>query len=93
MKCDCPTTVKSSTVNHTGDPIEIILNTDTKIFADITPEPEISDVDLASGSKLVTWTIILGSIELIGDGMILRIWGPIHDGMVIAEILVYESID
>ena len=69
------------------------MNADTAIYADITPEPEISDADLESGSKMVMRTIIPGSLEAIGEGMILRVWGPVQDGVVTAKVLVYESID
>jgi len=83
--------VRTVNVSHSGDSVDIILTPDTVIYADITPRPEISDADLASGSKLVTRTIIYGSPEAIGQGMILRVWGPIQDGVVTAEVLVYES--
>ncbi len=85
--------VRTVNVSHSGDPVEIILNSDTVIFADITPEPKISDADLESGSKLVTRTLIPGSAESIGQGMILRVWGPLQDGMITADVLVYELID
>ena len=65
----------------------------TVIYADITPTPEISDADLASGSKLVMRTIVSGSLEAVGEGMILRVWGPVRYGIITAEVLVYESID
>jgi len=85
--------VRTVNVSHSGDSVDIILTPDTVIYADITPRPEISDADLASGSKLVTRTIISGSPEAIGQGMILRVWGPVQDGVVTAAVLVYESIE
>ena len=85
--------VRTVHVSNTGPSVEIQVTPATVIFADITPEPEISDADLVSGSKLVTRTIIPGSFEAIGDGMILRVWGPVQDGMVTAEVLVFETID
>ena len=80
-------------ISHSGNSVDIILTPDTVIYADITPRPEISDADVASGSKLVTRTIIFGSSEAIGEGMILRVWGPVQDGVVTAAVLVYESIE
>jgi len=85
--------VRTVNVSHSGDSVGIIVTPDTLIYADITLRPEISDADLASGSKRVTRTIIPGSAEAIGQGMVLRVWGMVQDGVVTAEVLVYESID
>jgi len=85
--------VRMVDVNYSGDPKEILLTPDTLFYADVTPRPEISDADLETGSLVVTRTIIPGSPEAIEEGMILRVWGPIKDGVVTAEILVYELIE
>jgi hypothetical protein len=85
--------VRTVNVSHSGDSVDIILTPDTLIYADITPRPEISDADLASGSKLIRRIIISGSPEAIGQGMILRVWGMVQDGVVTAEVVVYESIE
>ncbi|MFC1997892.1 hypothetical protein ACFLXI_09890, partial [Chloroflexota bacterium] len=76
--------VRTVNISHSGDPVEIKMTSDTVIYADTTPTPEISDADLESGSKLITRTIRPGSFEAIEDGMILRVWGPVQDGVVTA---------
>jgi hypothetical protein len=70
-----------------------MVTSDTAIYADITPQPEISDADLAAGSLMVMRRILPGTLEAIGGGMILRIWGTTQDGMLTADVLVYESIE
>jgi hypothetical protein len=65
--------VRTVNVSHSDDPEQITLAPDTKIFADITPRPEISAIDLESGSKLVTRKIISGSADAIEQGMVLRV--------------------
>ena len=85
--------VRLVNVSHSGDPVNVMVNADTVVYADITPRPEISDADLESGSKTVTSTIVPGSLDAIGEGMILRVWGPTQDGVTTAEILVYETIE
>ena len=85
--------VRSVSLSHSGASVDIIVNTNTVIYADITPAPEISEEDLEFGSKTVTRTIVPGKLNAIGEGMILRVWGPKQDGVVSAEILVYETIE
>ena len=85
--------VRSVNISYSGDPVEIIVTPNTVLYSDITPQPEISDADLESGSKLVMRTIAPGSLDEIGKSMVLRAWGPVQDGVVTAEVLVYESIE
>ena len=84
--------VKNINVNYTGDPIEILVSSDTAIYEDVTEIPEVTGEDLETGTKLITRKIQLGSLEEIGENMIIRVWGNKTKGSVIADVLVYERI-
>ena len=79
-------------VSHSGDSIDVQVGPDTLVYRDITAMPEVSPADLETGTKVITRTIEPGSFDEIGEGMILRIWGEIQDGRVLADVLVYEEI-
>jgi hypothetical protein len=85
--------VRTVRVSHSGDPVEVKVSVDTVVYADITPRPEISDSDLEAGSKRVTRVLTPGSLEEIEEGMVLRVWGSLADGVVTADVLVYGLID
>ena len=84
--------VRTVNVSHSGDSVEVVINSDTIVYKDITPQPEVSSQDLETGHKVITSKVIPGSLDEVGEGMILRVWGKNQDGRVIASVLVYEEI-
>ena len=84
--------VTTLNVTHSGGPVDVKVTEDTIIYKDTTEHPEISDEDIESGNKVVLRTIETGSLDEIGENMILRVWGEAEDGGVIATVLVYEQI-
>jgi hypothetical protein len=84
--------VTTVNVTHSGDPVEVVVGSDTIVYKDVTGRPEVSDEDLETGRKVITRTIESGSLDDVGEGMILRVWGETQGDRVIAEVLVYEQI-
>ena len=86
---DPVTTVK---VTHSGDPVEVVVNGDTIVYKDTTERPEVTPEDLETGYKVIRRTVEPGSLDEVGENMILRVWGEFQDGRVIADVFVYEQI-
>jgi hypothetical protein len=84
--------VTAINVSHSGDPVEIVVTADTIVYKDTTAPPEVTPEDLETGHKVVTRTVEPGSLDEVGEGMILRVWGETEGGRVVADVLVYEQI-
>ena len=84
--------VTTVNVSHSGDPVEVVVTEDTIIYKDTTERPEVSSEDIETGRKVIARTVEPGSLDEVGESMILRVWGETHDGRVIADVLVYEQI-
>jgi len=79
-------------ISYTGDPVDIKISAKTVIYKDITEIPDVTVEDLNSGKKLVTREVVPGSLEELGENMVIRVWGNVDDGKVLADVLVYELI-
>jgi hypothetical protein len=84
--------VTTLSVTHSGDPVDVLVTEDTIIYKDTTEHPEITDEDLESGNKVVLRSIEPGSLDEIVENMVLRVWGEVEDGTIIATVLVHEKI-
>jgi hypothetical protein len=84
--------VTTVNVSHSGDPVEVVVTEDTIIYKDTTERPEVSSEDIETGRKVIARTVEPGSLDEVGESMILRVWGETHDGRLIADLLVYEQI-
>ena len=84
--------VRTLNVSHSGDPVEVVVTEDTVIYKDTTESPEVTSEDIETGHKVIDRTVEPGSLDEVGEGMILRVWGESRDGRVIADVLVYEQI-
>jgi hypothetical protein len=85
-----PTT--SVQANHGGDEVTVLVTGETAVYADTTPQPDITPEDIEAGSKTIARTIAPGSLAEIGENMIVRVWGTEQNGQFVADVLVYEQI-
>lgn len=86
---DPVTTIQAS---HGGDELAIRVTPSTLIYADTTGRPEITPADITAGHKVIQRSLAPGSLDDIGEHMVLRAWGTLQNGELVADILVYEPI-
>lgn len=85
-----PVTTGSATYN--GDEVDILLSGSTIFYEDTTAEPHIGQEEIDAGEITITRTLEPGSADALGEDMVLRVWGTMVDGQLVAEIVVYEPI-
>ncbi|MCL4261648.1 MAG: hypothetical protein KJ069_00465 [Anaerolineae bacterium] len=78
--------------SHGGDEVTVLVTEETAVYADTTASPHITPEDIAAGHKTIPRTIAPGSLEDIGENMIVRVWGMEQNGQLVADVLVYEPI-
>lgn len=83
------TTVNAS---HGGAEMTVVVTDATLIYEDTTPQPDITPADIEAGELTVTRTVTPGSLDDLGENMLVRAWGSEQDGVLVADILVYEAI-
>ncbi len=83
------TTIQAS---HDGDEVTVLVTEGTAVYADTTASPHITPEDIAAGHKTINRTIAPGSLDAIGENMIVRVWGAEQNGQFVADVLVYELI-
>ncbi len=84
--------IETVNVSHSGDPVDVVVTENTIVYKDMTGHPEVTSEDLETGRKVITRTIGPGLLDEVGEGTILRVWGETQDGLIIADVLVYEII-
>lgn len=82
--------VTTSDVSYDGDQVNVRFTESTIFYEDTTEEPLIDREEIEAGEITVTRTLEAGSAEEIGENMVLRIWGTMVDGQLVADIVVYE---
>lgn len=83
------TTINAS---HRGVEVTIMVDDDTRFYRDTTKHPKISPADIEAGEMVLERTIEAGSVDEIGENMLLRAWGTERNGTLVADLLVYEPI-
>lgn len=83
------TTIQAS---HDGDEVTVLVTENTAVYADTTASPHITPEDIEVGHKTITRTIAPGSLDEMGENMIVRVWGTTQNGQLVADVLVYEPI-
>lgn len=83
------TTVQAS---HGGDEVTFTVTPDTIVYQDTTERPHITPADIEAGEMTISRTVAPGSLDEIGDTMIIRVWGTEQGGQLVADVLVYEPI-
>ncbi|MCO5183331.1 MAG: hypothetical protein M9965_05270 [Anaerolineae bacterium] len=85
-----PVTAVNAT--HSGGEAQVRLTDNTQIYRDTTEMPEVTDEMLATGEATIQSTVEAGSAVDIGENMVIRAWGSMEDGVLVADVLVYEAI-
>ena len=73
-----------------GTTIEVVITHDTLIYADVTSLP--SPGDVIEGGMLRLQAKQVDTIEEIGDGMILMVWGEWQGDRLIATVIYYDQL-
>jgi hypothetical protein len=84
--------VTTADASYDGDEINVLLTENTVFYEDTTEEPFIDREEIEAGQMTVTRTLEAGSAGDIGDNMVVRVWGSMVDGQLVADIVVYERL-
>jgi hypothetical protein len=86
-------------VNHSGSQISFRINDETEYLQDTTRVPEVTSEEIEAGQVIVPGTVNNSSLqELINlfedeEPLILRVWGREKDGVILADLVVFEVIE
>ncbi len=83
------TTINAS---HSGDEVQLRVTDATVIYADTTEHPDVTDEMLEAGAVTLPSTVVAGSLDAITENTYIRAWGTFDDGVLVADVLVYEAI-
>lgn len=79
--------------DHSGPQTTVVVTDATALYVDTTPHPEIGPEALAAGPLTITRTLEpVATLDGLGDNMVVRAWGSVQDGQLVADTLVYEPI-
>lgn len=84
--------VTTANASYDGDEIDIRFTDSTLFYKDTTEEPHIDRPEIEAGQLTVTRTLEPGSADEIGDNMIIKAWGTVVDGQLVAETILYEPV-
>ncbi|UCG25764.1 MAG: hypothetical protein JSW55_07185 [Chloroflexota bacterium] len=83
------TTVNAS---HDGDEVQVAVDENTVYYKDVTERPEITQEIVEAGQLRLTRALEPGSPDEIGQNMMIRAWGQVEDGRLVADLIVYDPI-
>jgi hypothetical protein len=84
--------VTTANASYNGDEVDILFTDSTIFYKDTTEEPHIDRAEIEAGELTVTRSLETGSADEIGENMVIRAWGTMVDGQLVAEIIVYEPL-
>ena len=85
-----PTTVVNA--SHDGDEVLLVVDENTVYYKDSTGRPEITKEIIEAGQLQLSRVLEAGSLAEIGKNTMVRAWGEVEDGRVVADLVVYEAI-
>lgn len=90
-----PTRIVSA--SHSGEPVTFRVSDNTVFLKDTTQRPDLAAEDIAAASEfgeiVVQGTTSIGSLEEIGENTVLRVWGEIQNGVLVAKLVVFEVLE
>jgi hypothetical protein len=86
-----PTTVVNA--SHDGDKVQLSVDGNTVYYRDATERPEITKEVVDAGQLQLTRVLETGSLDEVGENMMVRAWGEVKDGHLIADLIVYDPIE
>lgn len=84
--------VQAVSAVHSGPDIDIVISDSTDIYKDTTPHPQPTFEEIEAGSMVMKHTVAPGSLADLTNNMMIRAWGIMEDGRLMADVVVYESI-
>lgn len=85
-----PVTVVNA--SHDGDEVQLVVDENTIYYRDATERPEITKEIVAAGQLQLTRVLEPGNLDEIGENMMVRAWGEVNDGVLKADLIVYDPI-
>ena len=85
-----PTTVVNA--SHDGDELLLVVDENTVFYRDATERPDITREIVEAGQLQLTRVLETGSLDEIGENTMIRAWGEVQDGRVLADLIVYDPI-
>ena len=85
--------VKNVHASHDGAEITFQVTDQTRYLRDTTERPELTPELIKQGQVTVPGTTAPGSLEEMGPDSVVRVWGTSQDGILTADLVVYETIE
>jgi hypothetical protein len=79
--------------SYDGGEVHLMVDENTIYYRDATVRPEITREILEAGQLQLTRVLETGSIDELGENMMVRAWGEIKDGRLLADLIVYDPIE
>ncbi len=79
--------------SYDGSEVQLMVDENTIFYRDATVRPEITREILEAGQLQLTRVLETGSIDELGENMMVRARGEIKDGRLLADLIVYEPIE
>ena len=83
--------VRTVHASHDGPEITFRVNDQTRFLRDATRQPELTPRMIAQGKVILPGSVTPGSLEEIGTDTVVRAWGTSQDGILTADLVVYET--
>ena len=84
--------VTTANATYDGPEIDILFTDSTIFYEDTTEEPHIDRAEIEAGQLTVTRTLEPGTADSLSENMIIRAWGTMVDGQLVADIIVYQPL-
>ena len=90
--------VRDVTLSHSGPEVNVIVNSDTVFYREVTDIPNFEDFqgDIPDGEITIQQEVVLvGSLDGISDGdaVEVQVWGEQQGDDLVADVVVYRIVD
>ena len=79
--------------SHDGDEVQVAVDENTVYYKDATGRPEVTKEMVEAGQLQLTRVLEPGSLDEIGENMLVRAWGQVEDGRLVADLIVYDPVE
>ena len=77
---------------HSGPEVQVMVTDATQIYLDTTEEPRPSKEDIEAGTMTVKSLVTPSDLSNLAQNTMVRAWGIMQDGVLVADVLVIEPI-
>ena len=78
--------------SHDGAEIPVVVTGATVVYEDTTGHPDITADDINAGEMTIARQLEPGDLDAIDGSTLIRAWGTMENGQLVAGVLVYEPI-